>query len=102
MKMHGRVACCGVVSTYDTASQPAHGPRGVPFLFVVKRLTMRGFIVSDFFGRRDEALAQLRSWVEEGRLKVIEDIVEGFENLPEALIGLLHGKNRGKRMVRIG
>ena len=102
MKMHGRVACCGVVSTYDTASQQAHGPRGVPFLLVVKRLRMQGFIVSDFFGRRDEALAQLRSWVEAGRLKVIEDIVEGFENLPDALIGLLHGKNRGKRMVRIG
>jgi hypothetical protein len=102
MKMHGRIACCGVVSTYDTASQPPHGPRGVPFLFVVKRLTMRGFIVSDFFGRRDQALAQLRAWVEDGRLKVIEDVVEGFENLPDALIGLLHGKNRGKRMVRIG
>jgi hypothetical protein len=102
MKMNGRVACCGVVSTYDTASQPAHGPRGVPLLFVVKRLTMRGFIVSDFFGKRDEALAELRSWVEEGRLKVIEDIVEGFENLPDSLIGLLQGKNRGKRMVRIG
>jgi hypothetical protein len=101
MKMHGRVACCGVVSTYDTAAQQTHGPRGVPFLFVVKRLTMRGFIVSDFFGRRDEALAQLRSWVEAGRLKVIEDIVEGFDNLPDALIGLLHGDNRGKRMVRI-
>ena len=101
MKLHGRVACCGVVSTYDTAAQQTHGPRGVPFLFVVKRLTMRGFIVSDFFGRRDEALAQLRSWVEAGRLKVIEDIVEGFDNLPGALIGLLHGENRGKRMVRI-
>jgi NADPH-dependent curcumin reductase CurA len=102
MKMQGRVACCGVVSTYDTAAQHSHGPRGVPFLFVVKRLTMRGFIVSDFFGRRDEALARLRSWVEAGRLKVIEDIVEGFDNLPSALIGLLHGENRGKRMVRIG
>jgi hypothetical protein len=102
MKMNGRIACCGVVSTYDAASQPAHGPRGVPFLFVVKRLRMQGFIVSDFFARRDEALAQMRSWVDAGRLKVIEDVVEGFENLPEALIGLLHGKNRGKRMVRIG
>jgi NADPH-dependent curcumin reductase CurA len=101
MKMHGRVACCGVVSTYDTAAPQTHGPRGVPFLFVVRRLTMRGFIVSDFFGRRDEALAQLRSWVEAGRLKVIEDIVEGFDNLPNALIGLLHGENRGKRMVKI-
>jgi NADPH-dependent curcumin reductase CurA len=101
MNQMGRIACCGLVSTYDSASQPAHGPRGVPFLFVVKRLTMRGFVVSDFFGKRDEALTQLRSWVADGRLKVIEDIVEGLENLPDALIGLLHGKNRGKRMVRI-
>ncbi len=101
MNLMGRIACCGVVSTYDTASQPAHGPRGVPFQFVVKRLTMRGFIVSDFFGKRDDALAQLRSWVEGGRLKVIENIVEGFENLPAALIGLLRGENRGKQMVRI-
>jgi hypothetical protein len=62
---------------------------------------MRGFIVSDFFGLRDEALTQLRSWVEDGRLRIIEDIVEGFENLPEALIGLLHGENRGKRLVRM-
>lgn len=102
MNLMGRIACCGVVSTYDAASQPAHGPRGIPFLFVVKRLRMQGFIVSDFFARRDEALAQLRSWVVEGRLQVIEDIVEGFESLPEALIGLLNGKNRGKRMVKIG
>jgi hypothetical protein len=102
MNLMGRIACCGVVSTYDTASQQAPGPRGVPFLVVVKRLAMRGFIVSDFFGRRDEALAQLRSWVEAGRLRVIEDVIEGFENLPAALIGLLHGENRGKRMVRIG
>ena len=101
MKLNGRIACCGVVSTYDTASQPPHGPRGVPFFLVVKRLTMRGFIVSDFFGLRDEALTQLRSWVEDGRLRVIEDIVEGFENLPEALIGILHGENRGKRLVRM-
>jgi hypothetical protein len=102
MKLHGRIACCGVVSTYDAAAQPEHGPRGVPFLLVVRRLRMEGFIVSDFFGRRDEALKQLQAWVAEGRLKVIEDIVEGFEALPDALIGLLHGRNRGKRMVRIG
>jgi len=101
MNLMGRIACCGTVSTYDGA-QPARGPRGVPFLLVVKRLTMRGFIVSDFFAKRDEALARLSSWVGEGRIKVFEDIVEGFENLPAALIGLLHGENRGKRMVKIG
>jgi hypothetical protein len=100
MNLNGRIACCGAVSTYDGAL-PKHGPRGVPVTFVVKRLTVRGFIVSDFFGQRDEALAQLRTWVESGRLKVFEDIVEGFENLPAALIGLLRGANRGKRMVRV-
>jgi NADPH-dependent curcumin reductase CurA len=101
MNLMGRIACCGAVSAYDGAP-PAHGPRGVPGMFVVKRLTVRGFIVSDFFARREAALAELRGWVEDGRLKVVEDVLDGFEALPEALIGLLHGENRGKRMVRIG
>lgn len=102
MNPMGRVACCGVVSTYDSRSQGGPGPRGIPLVFVVKRLTMRGFIVADFAAKYDEALAQLRSWVEEGSLKVVEDVVEGFENLPSAMIGLLRGENRGKRMVRVG
>ncbi|MEN3950144.1 NADP-dependent oxidoreductase [Iodidimonas sp. SYSU 1G8] len=100
MNLLGRIACCGAVSAYD-GTPPAHGPRGVPGLFVVKRLTVRGFIVSDFFEQRDEALEQLRAWVADGRLKVIEDVISGFEALPEALIGLLNGENRGKRMVKI-
>ncbi|MGE0666851.1 MAG: NADP-dependent oxidoreductase [Sphingomonadales bacterium] len=99
--LKGRIACCGAVSAYD-GSPPAHGPRGVPGLFVVKRLNVRGFIVSDFYDKRMEALEQLRSWVTSGQLKVVEDVIEGFENLPDALIGLLHGDNRGKRMVKIG
>ena len=88
------------MSAYDGA-QPAQGLRVVPFQLVVKRLTMRGFLVGEFSVKHHEALAQMHSWVEQGRLKAIEDIVEGFENLPAALIGLLHGENRGKRMVRI-
>ena len=100
MKTHGRIACCGAVSVYDGAAPP-HGPRGVPGLIVTKRLTLRGFIVSDFADQNDKALADLQGWVGSGKLKVHEDIVEGFENLPAALIGLLHGDNRGKRMVRV-
>jgi len=101
MNTRGRIACCGAVSGYDSAP-PAHGPRGVPGMIVVKRLTVRGFIVMDFFARRAEALAQLQAWVREGRIEVVEDVIEGFEKLPEALVGLLHGDNRGKRMVRCG
>jgi len=48
-----------------------------------------------------QALAELQGWVASGKLKVQEDIIAGFENLPAALIGLLAGENRGKRMVRV-
>ena len=68
---------------------------------VVKRLTMQGFIVMDYFSQRDRAVADLRTWVEAGKLKVEEDVIDGLENTPSALIGLLAGKSRGKRMVRV-
>jgi NADPH-dependent curcumin reductase CurA len=100
MSLHGRIACCGAVSQYDGAA-PAHGPRGVPGLIVTKRLIMRGFIVSDFYEQNDKALANLKAWVEDGALQVREDVIDGFENLPTALVGLLAGENIGKRMVRV-
>ncbi|WP_332768211.1 NADP-dependent oxidoreductase [Phenylobacterium sp.] len=100
MKNFGRIACCGAVSQYD-GTAPPHGPRGVPGLIVTKRLTLRGFIVSDFDDKRDQALAELKSWVESGKLKVLEDVIEGLENAPVALVGLLAGENRGKRMVKV-
>jgi NADPH-dependent curcumin reductase CurA len=100
MNVHGRIVCCGAVSQYDR--EPAStGPRGVPGLIVVKRLLMQGFIVTDYFRERDKAVADLSSWVKEGKLKVEEDVIDGLENTPSALIGLLAGENRGKRMVRV-
>ncbi len=100
MALHGRIACCGAVSQYDGAA-PAHGPRGVPGLIVTRRLTLRGFVVMDFDDQRDQALAELKAWVDDGRLKVFEDIIDGLENTPAALVGLLAGQNVGKRMVRV-
>src|SRR5688572_5408000 len=100
MNVRGRIACCGAISQYDGAPDE-HGPRGVPGLLVVKRLVMQGFIVTDYFKERDQALADLQSWVAAGKLKVQEDVIEGLENTPAALIGLLAGENRGKRMVRV-
>ncbi|MDO8289591.1 MAG: NADP-dependent oxidoreductase [Parvibaculum sp.] len=101
MNNKGRIACCGAVSQYDGAA-PAHGPRGIPGLIVVKRLTMQGFIVTDFLDKQAEALADLQSWVKSGKIKVIEDVLTGIESLPNALIGLLAGENIGKRMVSLG
>ncbi len=100
MATHGRVACCGAVSQYDGAAPP-YGPRGVPGLIVTKRLTLTGFVVMDFYDKKDAALAELKSWVDSGRLKVREDVIDGLENLPAALIGLLAGENVGKRMVKV-
>jgi len=51
--------------------------------------------------RRNEALRDLQSWVTSGKLKVQEDVIEGLQNTPKALIGLLAGENRGKRMVKV-
>lgn len=101
MNLHGRIACCGAVSQYD-GKPPAHGPRGVPGLIVTKRLTLQGFILHDFMDRSAEAIAQLQRWVGEGRIRVREDIVDGLENAPAALVDLLAGGNVGKRMVRVG
>jgi NADPH-dependent curcumin reductase CurA len=100
MNTGGRVSCCGAISAYDGAAPPA-GPRGVPGLIVVKRLTMKGFIVMDFFREREKAIADLAAWVAAGKLKVEEDVIDGLENTPAALIGLLAGENRGKRMVKV-
>jgi NADPH-dependent curcumin reductase CurA len=100
MNNRGRIACCGAISQYDGVPS-ASGPRGVPGLIVVKRLTMQGFIVMDYMERRNEALRDLQSWIAAGTLKVQEDVIDGLENAPKALIGLLAGDNRGKRMIRL-
>ncbi len=100
MRDGGRVVCCGAVSQYDTGS-PGPGPRGVPGLLVVKRLRMEGFIVMDYYARRRVAEDALARWIADGRLKIREDILDGLEHAPRALIGLLGGDNIGKRLVRV-
>ncbi len=100
MNERGRVVCCGAISQYDT-SVPT-GPRNLPGLVVVKRLRMEGFIVMDFADQDATAIRALRGWVQNGQIKVFEDVVDGLENAPSALIGLLAGDNKGKRMVRVG
>jgi NADPH-dependent curcumin reductase CurA len=100
MKQRGRIACCGAVSMYDGG--PLTGPVGIPGLLVVKRLRMEGFIVMDFADRDADAERDLTAWVADGHLKVIEDVIDGLENAPRGLIGLLAGENRGKRIIRVG
>jgi NADPH-dependent curcumin reductase CurA len=100
MNLHGRIVCCGVVSQYDT-NAPASGPRGVPGLLVTKRIRMEGFIVMDDFAERAAAEADLAAAVAAGEIKVVEDVIDGLEQAPRALVGLLAGDNLGKRMIRV-
>ncbi|KAG1648296.1 NADPH-dependent curcumin reductase [Nymphon striatum] len=89
MNEKGRVVCCGAISQYDTDNPT--GPRNLPGVIVVKRLKMEGFI----------CIRAMQHWVGTGQIKVTEDIVDGLENAPQALIGLLAGDNKGKRLVRV-
>jgi NADPH-dependent curcumin reductase CurA len=99
MNEKGRVICCGAISQYDTENPT--GPRNLPGVIVVKRLKMEGFIVMDFAHNDAKCVRAMQHWVGTGQIKVIEDIVDGLENAPKALIGLLNGDNKGKRLVRV-
>lgn len=99
MNLHGRIVCCGAVSQYDTDTPS--GPALASGLLVVNRIRMEGFIALDYPEHEAQAEADLTQWIAGGRLRMVEDIIDGLENAPQALIGLLSGDNRGKRMVRV-
>ena len=94
-----RMAICGQISQYNNA-KPEMGPRLLGML-IVARAKAQGFLITDYMPRFGEALAEMSAWVRDGKIKYREDIVEGFENLPKAFIGLFHGENTGKRIVKI-
>jgi hypothetical protein len=62
---------------------------------------MQGFVVGDFSSRFSEGARELGGWLKEGRLKYEETIVEGFENIPQAFLGLFEGTNLGKQLVKV-
>jgi hypothetical protein len=94
---HGRVALCGQISAYD-GTAPAPGPRDMMTL-VYGRVRMEGFIVGDFLDRIDTARAQLADWYDRGALTARIDLRRGFQSLPDALVDLFRGANRGTLLV---
>ncbi len=94
-----RISICGQISQYNNA-KPEMGPRLLGML-IVARAKMQGFLITDYMPRFGEALVEMSAWLREGKLKYREDIVDGFENIPKAFIGLFHGENIGKRIVKI-
>jgi NADPH-dependent curcumin reductase len=93
-----RVVICGGISRYN-ATGPIPGPKNY-FNLVFRRARMEGFIVLDYAARFPEAIAEMRQWIDDGKLKQQVTIIDGFEQLPIALIRLFEGYNTGKLMVR--
>jgi NADPH:quinone reductase len=96
---HARIVLCGQISLYNATETPV-GPRLQPILLSRSAL-MQGFIVGDFKENFSEGMQQLSQWVKEGKLKYEETIIEGFDKLPDALLGLFSGKNKGKMIVKV-
>ena len=98
LNVNARMPLCGIISEYnDTGTSP--GPPMRPFL--TKRVLVKGFIVSDHPERAGAFRRDCTAWLKEGRLKYREDIVEGLENAPVALLKLFDGENFGKLLVRV-
>jgi NADPH-dependent curcumin reductase CurA len=100
MNMRGRIVLCGMISQYNE-SAPSAGPGNLR-LAVRKRLTLRGFIVSDHVDRQSQFYADMRAWIADGKIKWEETVVNGIENAPKAFLGLFAGENMGKMLVRLG
>ena len=98
-----RVPVCGLIAQYNATTPTA--PKWASSMMIsvlAKRLTIRGFIVSDFAARHADFLRDMSQWVREGKVKHREFITEGLDSAPAALIGLLKGANFGKQLVRVG
>jgi len=98
-----RIPLCGLISQYNATSLPT-GTNFLPALMrdmLTKRMTLRGFIISDHYEHLADFLRDMGGWIASGQLKYREDIIEGIENAPEAFIGLLKGENFGKLLVRV-
>ncbi len=96
---HGRVAMSGAIAYYN-ATEPPVGPSNLG-LVITKRLTLRGFIVTDHQHRMPDMIADVSAWLRDGKLSHAETVVDGLEHAPEAFIDLLRGANTGKMIVRL-
>lgn len=97
-RLHARIAIIGMISQYN-APEPAPGPSLFPIL--VNRMTIRGMIVWDHKDRQEAFHRDMAAWLKEGKVRYREDVVDGFENIPAAFLGLFHGENIGKRVVKL-
>lgn len=100
LALRSRVVVCGTASIPAWDPWPT-GPR-VERHLLVKRARMEGFVIFDHMDAYEASVAQLAEWVRAGKLRYVEDMLDGIEACPDALAGLYRGENTGKRIVRLG
>ena len=96
---HARVVICGGISRYNEEGE-LPGPKNY-FNLIYYCARMQGFLAHDYADRFDEFYPQMEQWVRSGEIKQRETVVEGFQNLPKALVALFDGANTGKMMVHV-
>ncbi|CAA0109324.1 Putative NADP-dependent oxidoreductase YfmJ [BD1-7 clade bacterium] len=99
MNDHGRIAVCGMIDQYN-ATEAAPGPVNLGQL-IVKKLTMRGFIVFDHWQGYPAFVETMSQWIKNGDISWKETVLDGIEQAPAAFIGLFSGKNMGKMLVKL-
>lgn len=104
LNIGARVPVCGIIAHYNDEAPPA-GPDRLPQTMAIvlqRRIRVQGFIILDHYADRFEAFRRdMTEWLDNGRIKLREDRVDGLENAPAAFIGLLEGRNFGKLIVRV-
>ena len=98
MNNFGRIPVCGLISMYNDWNEP--GPKMFRNI-LMKRLTVKGFLVSDYLDRYSGSLESLSLWMSEGKIQYKVDVVEGIENAPSAVNKLFTGENNGTLIVKV-
>ena len=99
LALHARIVICGAISQYNS-TEAIKGPANYLAL-LVKRATMKGLMVGDYYPRAMEAFKDMGGWIATGKLKTREDVVDGLENFPEAFQKLFSGQNNGKLVLKV-
>ena len=99
LNVDARVAICGQIALYNEEGVST-GPRTLPQL-IAPRARVEGFLVFDYVGRFERANERLHEWVANGDIDYRESVVSGFENAPDAFLGLFEGENIGKQVVKV-
>jgi NADPH-dependent curcumin reductase CurA len=101
IKRRARIIICGAISQYDGGlDKPETGPRFLQHM-LFQRATIQGILARDYNHRMDEMLAIVAPWVKSGAIVFEETILDGFDQLPDALNSLFEGKHIGKVLVKV-